>query len=304
MKGDESMAEEFKSFLKTVEGNEERRCHYPTRLDTYGTGCAHDCRYCYAKSLLAFRGMWHPKDPAVADIEEIRKAIKRELKPGQIVRLGGMTDCFQPAEREHRVTLKTIQALNDAGVGYLIVTKNKLIAEPEYLKAMDRRLAHIQVSITTTDRGISEHYEPGASSPEERIAAAERLQAEGFDVSVRLSPFIPQWVNIDKINGIRVDKILVEFLRVNAWIKKWMKDIDLRAYTLNKNGYKHLPMSQKVALMKKITGFREVSVCEDVYGHWLWWKDHLNNNPFDCCNLRGTEWARQNAEAKKATKSK
>ncbi len=280
------MAEEFKSFLNTVEGNEERRCHYPTRLDTYGCGCAHDCRYCYAKSLLSFRGFWHPKSPSVADINEIRKAIKKELKPGQIVRLGGMTDCFQPSEREHRVTLKTIQALNETGVGYLIVTKNKLVAEREYLEVMDRRLAHIQVSITTTDAGISKHYEPGASLPEERIAAAERLQAEGFDVSVRLSPFIPQWVNMDRINSIRVDKILVEFLRVNAWIKKWMKDVDLRPYSLNKNGYKHLPIAQKRELIKKIKGFKEVSVCEDVYGHWLWWKDHVNANPEDCCNLR------------------
>lgn len=278
---------EFKSFFKDLsEGNEARRCNYTTRLDTYGTGCAHDCRYCYAKSLLSFRGLWKPQSPAVADIDEIRKTIKRELKPGMIVRLGGMTDCFQPAEREHRVTLKTIQALNDAGVGYLIVTKNKLIAEPEYLKVLDRRLAHIQVSITTTDAGIAKHYEPGASLPSERIAAAERLQAEGFDVSVRLSPFIPQWVDIDRINNIRVDKILVEFLRVNSWIQKWMRDVDLRAYTLTKSGYKHLPMAQKKALIKKITGFKEVSVCEDVYGHWLYWRDNLNANPDDCCNLR------------------
>lgn len=26
---------EFKSFLKTVGGNEGNKCHYPTRLDTY-----------------------------------------------------------------------------------------------------------------------------------------------------------------------------------------------------------------------------------------------------------------------------
>lgn len=46
---------EFKSFIKTVGGNEGNKCHYPTRLDTYGCGCSHDCKYCYAKSLLDFR---------------------------------------------------------------------------------------------------------------------------------------------------------------------------------------------------------------------------------------------------------
>lgn len=33
---------EFKSFLKTVVGNEGNKCHYPTRLYTYGCGCQHD----------------------------------------------------------------------------------------------------------------------------------------------------------------------------------------------------------------------------------------------------------------------
>lgn len=48
---------EFKSFLKTVTGNEGGKCRYPTRLDPYGCGCSHDCAYCYARSLLEFRGL-------------------------------------------------------------------------------------------------------------------------------------------------------------------------------------------------------------------------------------------------------
>ena len=51
---------EYKSFYKTVDGSEGQKCNYPTRLDTYGCGCVHDCKYCYAKSLLSFRGLWNP----------------------------------------------------------------------------------------------------------------------------------------------------------------------------------------------------------------------------------------------------
>ena len=40
----------FSIFYKEVEGNEKSKCMYPTRLDTYGCGCQHDCKYCYAKS--------------------------------------------------------------------------------------------------------------------------------------------------------------------------------------------------------------------------------------------------------------
>ena len=40
------MGKEFKSFYKEVKGNEGSKCHYPTRLDSYGCGCQHDCSYC------------------------------------------------------------------------------------------------------------------------------------------------------------------------------------------------------------------------------------------------------------------
>lgn len=284
------MPSEFKSFFKRVAGNEGERCHYPTRLDTYGCGCQHNCGYCYAKSLLDFRKLWNPAYPSVANINRIRHTIRTKLKGGEIVRLGGMTDCFQPLEREHRVTLQTIRALNEVGVGYLIVTKNDLIAEPEYLEAMDRTLAHIQVSITCTDEELCRRIEPGAPSPERRIAAVEKLQEEGFDVSVRLSPYVPEFVDVDVINGIKCDKILVEFLRVNAWIKKWLTNlrsgVDLSVYSESHSGYWHMPLAGKRELLSRITGFKDVSVCEDVPYHQEYWGAHVNANPDDCCNLR------------------
>lgn len=49
------MTKEYKSFLKTVSGNEGGKCKYPTRLALNGCGCAHDCAYCYAKVSLYFR---------------------------------------------------------------------------------------------------------------------------------------------------------------------------------------------------------------------------------------------------------
>lgn len=282
------MSKEFQSFLKTIGGNEATHCHYPTRLDTYGCGCQHNCAYCYARSLLDFRGLWNPAEPAVAPLAEIRKAIGK-MNAGDIVRLGGMTDCFQPLEREKRVTLRTIEMLNKRGVEYLIVTKSALIAEAEYLAALNPSLAHIQVSITSTDANLSRRIEPGASLPAERIAALETLAARGFDASVRLSPFVPEFVDMEVINAIRCDKILVEFLRVNTWIRKWLTNVggvDLRPYRLNKAGYSHLPLRIKREYIRKITGFAEVSVCEDYEEHWTYWQAAVNANFNDCCNLR------------------
>lgn len=285
------MPQRFESFFNTVEGgNEGDRFHYPTRLDTYGCGCQHNCGYCYARSLLAFRGLWNPQLPATADVKKIRQLIATKLKPGQVVRLGGMTDCFQPIEKGRRLTYRTIQMLNERGVHYLIVTKSGLVASEPYLDVMDRRLAHIQVSITTSSDDLSRRLEPGASLPGERRAAVETLAASGFDVAVRLSPFMPELISIPWVNSIACDKVLVEFLRVNSWIEKWLAvsglPVDLRPYTLFNAGYKHLPLSRKQALLTRIGSGKQVSVCEDVPEHWEWWRDQVNANPDDCCNLK------------------
>lgn len=275
---------EFKSFYKTVGGNEGGKCHYPTRLDTYGRGCAHDCSYCYAKSLLEFRGLWNPSDPAVADIDKIRRKVKKLAGTTVPIRLGGMTDCFQPMEKKYRVTYETLKALGEYRVPYLIVTKSPMVADDEYMAVMDKDLAHIQITVTTTNDSLSLTYEK-APVPSERIRAIEKLQANGFDVALRLSPFIPGFVDYDRLNAVKCDKILIEFLRVNSWIEKWF-DIDYSAWTVKQGGYRHLPLARKREMLKKITGFSQMSVCEDEDKAYEYWKKHVNPNPDDCCNLR------------------
>lgn len=238
------MSKEFKSFFKEVKGNEGSKCHYSTRLDTYGCGCQHDCNYCYAKSLLDFRKLWDAENPSVADISKIRKKIMK-MPRIPAIRLGGMTDCFQPLELQYRVTYNTIKALNEKRQPYLIVTKSDIIGRQEYIEVMEKDLAHIQVTITCFDddkyRELA--YEK-ASLPSKRIEAVERLAEEGFDVQVRLSPFIPEFVDYEKLANIRCDKLLVEFLRVNTWITKWF-DLDFSQYTVNSGGYKHASGEEK-----------------------------------------------------------
>lgn len=78
--------------------------------------------------------------------------------------------------------------------------------------------------MTTTDDQLSKTYEK-ASVPSTRIKAIEKLYRAGFDVTLRLSPYIPEYVDLEILNQVKCDKILVEFLRVNTWIKKWF-DID------------------------------------------------------------------------------
>ena len=274
---------EFKSFLKTVGGSEGEKCSYPTRLDTYGCGCQHDCSYCYAKSLLSFRGLWDAQNPSVADSMEIAKAIKT-LKRGQIVRLGGMTDCFQPCELKYRRTMETIEMLNRRGIGYLIVTKSHLVAEDEYLAVMDKRLAHIQITVTTLDDDLCRTYEK-APPPSKRIQAIQKLQDEGFDVAIRLSPIMEEYMDFDKLNSLGIQKAVVEFLRVNGWIRQWFTGVDYSKYKLKQGGYRFLRLNDKKRIVNQIK-IPQITVCEDYAPHFKYWQVNVNPNKADCCNLR------------------
>lgn len=252
-------------------------------MDTYGCGCAHNCDYCYARSLLSFRGLWNPAAPHVADIEKIRRRLSK-IQKGSILRLGGMTDCFQPCEERYQVTYETIRELNRHRIGYLIVTKSNLVATPKYLEILDKELAHIQITVTTLDDALAWTYEK-AASPSDRIRAILTLQELGFDVAIRLSPLIPEFLDFDLLAQIPVQKGIAEFLRVNAWIKRWLKGVDFSAYTYHQGGYLHLPLEKKVELIEQIE-IPTLSVCEDVTEHYQYWMEYVNPKKEDCCNLK------------------
>lgn len=235
----------FSLFYKEVEGNEGNKCHYPTRLDTYGCGCQHDCKYCYAKSLLDFRGLWNSEKPVVGNMKQIKNAIIKAKRAGiKVLRLGGMTDCFQPLELKYRATYQTIRLLNKYKIEYLIVTKSHLVANDEYMKIYDKDLAHFQITTTCLDDELYKKldYEK-ASVPSKRIEAIKKLQDNGFDVAIRLSPLIEEYIDFDKLNSLGIEKAIVEFLRVNHWIKKWF-DIDYKKFTHKEGGYEHLPLEE------------------------------------------------------------
>ena len=74
-------------------------------------------------------------------------------------------------------------------------------------------------------------------------------------------------------------------MRVNTWIKRWF-NIDYSEYTVKQSGYQHLPLEKKKELLKNITGFEQISICEDESEAYEYWKVNVNHNPDDCCNLR------------------
>ena len=86
------------------------------------------------------------------------------------------------------------------------------------------------------------------------------------------------------MNNLGIEKAIVEFLRVNNWIKKWF-NIDYSKFTLKQSGYEHLELDEKKRILEKVK-IPIISICEDVDEHYEYWKNNFNPNKDDCCNLR------------------
>jgi len=260
-------------------------CLYNNRLDTYWLWCSHDCSYCYAKSLLQFRWLWNPKNPKPWNIKEIYKYVATKCSKKIPTRLWWMTDCFQPVEKIHRITYNTLKAFKVMRKPYLIITKSNMIIEPEYIEVLDKDLAHIQITLTTTNDDEALKFEH-ATPPSKRIEAIEKLQELWFDVQIRLSPYVPWLAKVEEFNRIKCDKILIEFLRINHRIKKrFWEYINEEDYSVNYQWYKHLTFEKKKELVKDFK-IKEVTVCDFDERYLHYWKKEFNPNPNDCCNLR------------------
>ena len=101
---------------------------------------------------------------------------------------------------------------------------------------------------------------------------------------MRLSPYIPEYIDVKALNGLGINKVCVEFLRVNSWIRKWFP-IDYAPYTVKHGGYNHLPLERKRKYIERLE-FPQLTVCEDEDEAYEYWRENINYNKEDCCNLR------------------
>lgn len=95
---------------------------------------------------------------------------------------------------------------------------------------------------------------------------------------------IEEYIDFNKLNNLGINKAIVEFLRINHWIKKWFK-VDYSKHIIKENGYEHLSLEEKKRIINKIK-IPIISVCEDESEAYEYWKNNFNPNKDDCCNLR------------------
>ena len=162
-------------------------------------GCTHGCSYCYARPDHERLGMSSGLDfeTKIVAKHDAPRLLRRELasprwQPDTVV-MAGVTDVYQPIERDLRLTRGCLEVFAECRHPVAIVTKNRLVTRDLDLLAELARhnAARVAVSVTTLNNKLAASLEPRASSPGERLAAIGELTAAGVPVTVMVAPIIP-----------------------------------------------------------------------------------------------------------------
>jgi DNA repair photolyase len=94
-------------------------------------------------------------------------------------------------DKKYKVTQELLKILKFYRYPYVIFTRSDLVADDDYVKILDRRLASIQMSVCSINESLTKKIEPGAPSPAQRLSALSRLAKEGFWTTVRINPLFP-----------------------------------------------------------------------------------------------------------------
>jgi DNA repair photolyase len=172
-------------------------------------GCAHACPYCYARNTHEYLGLNAGLDfetkifvkhaaPAL-----FREFLARKSWIPEPITFSGVTDCYQPAERQFRLTRGCLEVARECRQPIGIVTKNALVLrDQDILSEMAAMsLVHVNLSITSLDAELARVMEPRTSIPAARLRAISALSQAGIPVRVMVAPIIPG-LNDHEVAGI------------------------------------------------------------------------------------------------------
>ena len=186
-----------------IVANDSPDIYFDYSINPY-RGCEHGCSYCYARPTHSYLGLSPGLDFETILIAKrnLAAVLRTELaRPGYVPRLlniGSATDCYQPIERELKLTRSVIEVLRDARHPFSLITKSAGVERDLDLIApmASQNLAAVYVTITTLDGELARKLEPRAASPQRRLRTIRALAEAGVPVGVSVAPQIP-FINDD-----------------------------------------------------------------------------------------------------------
>ena len=100
---------------------------------------------------------------------------------------GGLSDPFQPCERDYKVSLNALKIFAETQYPVIVSTKGMLITQEPYINLVERANIVVQISMACSSY---DKLEPGAPTFEQRLEMIKILKGKAKKVICRIQPFI------------------------------------------------------------------------------------------------------------------
>lgn len=172
------------------------RLPYSWDLNIY-RGCEHGCKYCFAiyshdylEDGNYFGTVYYKKNI----LEALEKELSSPKWKREVVNIGGITDSYQPIERELKIMPEILKLMIKYKTPIIISTKSDLILRDiELIKELSSMVTvNIAFTITALDERVRTFLEPNASPSKNRFLALKKLKEQTNAVlGVHLMPIVP-----------------------------------------------------------------------------------------------------------------
>jgi len=162
-------------------------------------GCEHGCIYCYARNTHEYWGYSAGLDfeRKILIKKDTSKLLEVKLKSkkwkASTIVLSGNTDCYQPAEKQFKITRACLKVFLKYRHPVGIITKNSLILRDlDILKELAKdNLIGVNISVTSLSEKTRRILEPRTATTKKRLRTIKMLSDNGIPVRAMLAPIIP-----------------------------------------------------------------------------------------------------------------
>lgn len=192
-------------------------CNLPIRFDTY-VGCSHGCRYCFVQ-----KKNGQLEAVKKGDTVESLKAFVQGKRSGETawcdwnipIHWGGMSDPFQPVEKKYGYSLECLKYLAETKYPFVVSTKGRLAASPEYLELLAECNCVVQISMVCSRY---DQLEKGAPIYEERLEMLRTISPRVKRTIVRIQPFMHEVLqdvlkNLPRVKAAGAHGVVVEGMK-------------------------------------------------------------------------------------------
>ncbi len=183
----------------------------PLALNLYN-GCTHGCKYCY-NTRWKKETYFEASEPRANILDAINRdaGILAGAGDDQEIMLSFVGDVYQPAEKFHKLTLRTIEILIEHNLRFAILTKAGYLATRDFHMLADYHKCKFGISLMCVHDEIRREWEPGAAPVNERIITLAMAHDMGIETFVSIEPIIDP---ADALYVIMTCRAFTDFFKV------------------------------------------------------------------------------------------